>query len=325
MVDATTYVEGRKCQTSPSATTSLDSADIYLYGKRVSDTRILSIGLGVEGIQLEDSSKSYITTVAGNKILSKVSARFHPTNGIPTWLQNGKATHTTADTKQTITSWDVGTSKPTDSIYVKKGSLYPFIGYGVIYTDNLLTWRPKEGWIQEITGLGRKNEIANITANTPTMPTHASNTNPSDIFNVLSYFNWNSEAASIVDYVEIRQAHRTMPPSVHDDGYYNDISETQGILSTVSMVCHGIGGANDAIHTDYHAKTKRTLTLKGAKSTNSDHWFTFSSGTNEALCIQCDDMWSVGNVVYWTNTFLMDQATWVYQDYVDDDHYTIPS
>lgn len=326
-MDSTTIIEAFKPAPSPSDETSLEGATIYQFGQRVDVADFLTIPYNVQYQAIDDITKSYQTFVKGNDPIDKITIRYRPTNGLGIYFMNGKATEEIADQKQTVTTWDIGTRKPCMTVVQKVGSLHPFVVYGVIITDAIYSYKQKEGWVFQLEGVGRKHEVTDITLETPIMPTGPTNTNENDIFNVCNYVKWgadgNEEAFGFLDSIEIRQGHSVIK-SMGDNGYYVDVSEGQGILTTVSYQCYSLEGVNDSVFADAHAKTQRSFTLKGSKSSNSNHWFTLDLDLDSAVHTQLDVIHENGKVVGWGGTIVGGQPTWTIQDYLSSTLYTVP-
>jgi hypothetical protein len=318
MVDSTTVVEGFKQATAPGDVDSLESQALFSWGLRKGVEYITDMVNTVNCQQIEAGNQWYPTNVAGNAPADKVTVSFHPTNGIPFYALYGKATHTTADTKQTITNLDSG-RKPRYKCAETLGALSPHVVHGVVFHDGSFRWE-KGGFLSlNMTGKGQKWEKVAYALSTPTMPTHASNSYPSDAFTVQDYFSWNSSnlVSSIMTEMKVSQ---TLATSMGSSGYYDAISDSSPIFTLFNIIYRT---AESGVWDDFHAHTKRTLVWKMSKSASSTHYFTVTAANS--LIVNCIPIKNFGEVIGFSAQILCENPTIVCQDYVDDDRFAIPA
>jgi len=331
MVDATTVVEGFVPSTAPSAEPSLSGVASYLLGNRVDREDYFNISIRSDANEVENASVNYIDYAIGNRYIDKVEAKFKPTNGVPFYMVAGKSTNAIADQYHQITSWDLGTRKPTYHFIKRFGALIPTVAYGCPMNELSGTFRKKDGWIFTMSGKGRKpDDLTSFTPETPTMPTHTSNTNSADSFDQCPYVKWGTSGSlksfSIVDFVEFKVGHGFLTPTFDDNGYHKEITEMGNLITTFTIQVRGTTSDVVALKADCANKTGRSIEVYGSKSANSNHYFNIETASdNTAKCVALDYAHVLGNVVSITATIVVPNFYVEVQDYVDDTLYEVPT
>lgn len=330
MTDATTVIEGYVPSTAPDAEPSLTGVASYLEGNRVEKEDYSNITIRTEDNQIENATVNYVDHVSGVRYVDKVETRFKPTNGLAFYKVLGKVTAGTANQSRTLTVWNVGTRKPTFHYIKKVGDLIPTVAYGCCMNELSSVFRPKDGWIFNMSGRGRKpDDTTSFTPETPTMPTYTGNLDSNNSFDLCSWIKWGAgtptTAFTIVDYVEVKMGHGFLPVTHADEGHIKELTEMGNFITTVTMQVRGTTADVVALKADCANKTKRSFWLWAPKSSNSNHYFSIASTSNAATCLTLDYAHTLGNLAYLTATIVIPSPVVVVQDYVNNTNYTVPT
>jgi len=284
----------------------------------------LDASLMVEVGQQEKVALTYPTLSTGNYPADRVVNNGLLINGMPFFAMYGKATHTTANTKQTVTNFTTTEGrKPRYHNAQKIGSLDAHVIYSVLYHDLTLDWTLGSPVLCELVGKGYKHETTSGTMPTPSYPGSVSS-----VFDYCEHFKWGADASetavSGVKGVQLR-ASQGVVAVLGDDGYYVTISEFAPIFTVMTVA---FTGEDSGIWDDAHGLTQRSLLWKMGKSSaesGNTHYFEVDSNGATAICNQLVPVKQTGNVILWNAVFTLQNPSIVIQDYVNDTFYTIPS
>lgn len=269
---------------------------------------------------------SYPTIAAGNFPQRVVQHHGTLVNLVPVYGMLGKAAHTIANQKQTITNFT--TTQATKPFYLngeKIGSLDRKYVYNCMIRDLAIDYITGGVVTFNQLSIGKKVEINN--AIVPTAPIFPSSIDSE--FDVFTHFKWGvdgSEAA--VDKITSIQCRMTQGNPITtnaDEGYLKTISPWDPIYTGFVVQFRE---ENAALYADQHTGTKRSILWKMAKSaaeSGNTHNFEFDTVGASAICNSLVPVKNKGQVVSWTAVFTCADITCVGQDYVADTFYTIPT
>lgn len=320
----TTIIDYMEQSLGPTDESTLVGQSLYKWGlEGISGDNLISIPLVVEPKQIEKLGLTYpVLDSGGNYPVTRAEVNGVMVNGIPFYAQYGKATHTIANQKQTITNFTTTELlKPRYHLASKIGGLYTHIAYSNIFHDFNLTHILGEPVSFSLVGMGYKQEFANVSLSAPTFP--STKDQPFDILNHVKWGADGSETALDSPYAIQFKSTQALKGIIGDDGYNKYIGDWSPIFNGIVI---GFKTDNDSgLIADAHAKTMRSLLYKATKSSNTNHWFELDTLGDKALIRDLTPVKNLGQIVGWTAVIELESPTFVCQDYVADTFYEIPT
>lgn len=320
----TTYIDAFVQSTGETDETQPDGVACYLFGENTQRHPALNWGFVHQVHQAKSASAYYPTLSAGNYPADSIPANYGMTNGLPFYRIMGNAVHTTADTKQTL-SISTTNVKPRLTLIQKLGSSQPQIGYGAVSHQTKVSYMMGQHVQVSEVYSALKRERADITINTPTMPTHASNTNPSQAFDVLTHLKWGTDGSetTINNVIAVEALFSiAVNPILGNSGYNASIAHNAPVISAFNI---SLWGEQEDVVADAHNLTPKSLLWKVSKSANSNHYFEVDSNGATAYVQACDPVKVEGELVGHNLVVWLQNPTVVVQDYLTDEFYEVPT
>ena len=301
--------------------TSLNSAASFLFGYKLRNAEILNVGYNIQYHEAAKMGQWYPEVSSGNFTIDNAVATFIPANGIIFWDMYGKATHTIADQKQTVTNMTT-----TEGQKTKKKAFQQWDAtaqkvdlYGLV-TNRISLQIARGSPLQATqTMIGCKVSDSSATPNTATLPDDVSNDPVTGAFTNLDSWTWNSNTMEKPSRFQMIAQQELIPYMKGTDSYYVQASEHNPIVTGFTALV--VGDTNYSnLKTDYYAGTKRTMTWKMVKPTSTRYFEVTASNT---LCHSIQPIRNPGEPFTYTANFTCENVSIEIQDYLDDDWYTI--
>lgn len=321
----TVFVDMIEQATGPTDETTLVGQSTYEWLlKSPPGNEWLDSGLYVDVNQQEKVGLTYYTLSAGNYPRDRVVNKGAMINGMPFFAAYGKAAHTTADQKQTVSHFTTTEArKPRYHNAQKIGSLDADVIYATMYHDLTLDWTLGAPVFAELIGKGMKPDLDAGAMPTPTYPSSVKST-----FNFCHHFKWGADgsesAIAGIKGVQLRVSQGVVA-ILGANGYYVCVSEFAPMFTVMTIA---FTGEEAGLWADAHGRTLRSLLWKMGKSnpeSGNAHWFEVDTGGNTAICNQMVPVKHVGQDVLWNAVFTLQNPTAVIQDYLLDEFYEIPA
>jgi len=319
----TTYVDAFEQALTETDESTLVGQSIYKFGTPIQDRNPgIDAPFAMDVNESEKMGLTYSELSAGNYPMDNVRVVTNLINGVGIYGMYGKATHTVANTTQTVTNFTTTEKvKPRYTCVEKIGSLYPHVIHGVLFHDMELSMIPGEVMIQTLTGKGCKHHIPDWELQTPTYPSSLSSP-----YNILDYSNckWGADGSETafnnIVSVNIHATHKKVTSYTGDDGYYLHNDEWSPIKTVVAL---GLKKEEQSLMSDAYAGTLRSLTLKFMNGLG--YSITFDSAGNTALCHGLASVKKLGEIIGYNALFTVQNPTWTITDHVADTFYAIPT
>ena len=315
------YIDNWDRATGYDDETSLDGVASYLFGRRPKETQILNVNYGVQYAASTKLGQYYKTINGGNMYLDSAIAQFLPVNGICFWDMYGKATHTVADTTQTIVNMTTAQgAKPKKKSYQQWDATYAVDMFGLVTEALKLQYDSSHGLLATQSMKGGKVAASSATPDAATLPDDSSNDPVDGAFDVFDSWKWNNVTMEKPQRwtMDVQQA--IHPHMKGSDTYYTGMSEHNPIVTGFTMGAMGTTGFSD-LWTDYWAQTKRTLKWKMLKQEDVSKYFEVTA--SNVLCHGINPVRERGAVMGYTAGFIAENVSIVVTDDLDDDWYTI--
>lgn len=316
-----TFIDAWAQATSEDDVTSLNSANVYQFGKPIQsmDTP-LKMGYNETIQEKESMGQFYPDLSAGNYPLNDINANFQLVNGLPFYWMLGKAAHTTADTKQTISIFDVTQGiKPVFKV-VKKYATKPHEAYGVCWGSLQMHHKIGDMAVVLMRGMGCKHELTSSTISTPTYPS-----SQSAGYDLLKHIKWGSDGSEAVlsklvaadfGFSQNNQGY------IAANKYYDHINHLNPITSLVNLA---IAETNDTLLESVFAQTASSFLYKMGCSKNSNKYIEIDSNGATARFITMSPITLLNDIIGYNVVLRLQNPTVIAQDYVNDDFYEIPT
>ncbi len=321
----TTYIDYFEQASSGADISTLVGQDLYKFFSIDQDG--LSIGdlpLNVEIDAGNVMGQSFPTIEPGNYPQNVINHQGLLINGVPIFGMLGKAAHTTANQKQTITNFTTSeATKPFYAIAEKIGSLKPKVSHGAMIRDLAISYNTGGFVKASMLSSGKKTHIPDPewTLNTPTFP--SSIASPFNVFNHFKVGPDGSEAEiTTIESIQCRITQGNPISTIADEGYTKSISPWDPIFSGFVITFRD---PNEFLWEKSMLRTKFSILWKMSKSeaeSGNSHFFEFDTVGATAFCNSLTSVKRKGNVVIWTAVMTCSNITCVMQDYVNDLFYT---
>lgn len=320
----TTYADSFKQVSTPYVETSLNAVQTYKFGGRIpAGSEVLDISLQVEVNASEILGQTYPDIAAGNYPVNQIKESATLVNLIPIYGMYGKAAHTIANQKQTITNFGVTEGiKPHYSYAEEIGSLKGKFVHGVMKHDLALNYVMGSIVTYDALSKGKKQDLQTWEPTTPIFPSGISSE-----FDVFNHFKWGADGSeAALDgmlSVQLRGTQNVIT-TISDEGYFKTVTGWAPIFTGFNI---SFSKENSALYEDAYARTKRSILWKMSKSSaesGNSHWFEFDTVGATALCNSLTAIKKSGNIIGWNAIFTCEDITCVGQDYVADTFYAIP-
>ena len=292
--------------------TSVNGVPTYYFGKPIARNPVLDMNFEVSVAQAKKLGNWYPTNAAGSYPLDKIMASYIPVNGIMFFATLGKATHTVANTTQTITNMTTTEGrKPRYKLLEKIGTGIKHEAFGGLWHDLTLRYEGRELFATQM-GKAQKHTNSSSVPSATTFPSDVSTP-----FLNHSYFKWNSSAIDTLmcefKIAQVVNAHEG------SSGYYDEISESDAMIATWSL---GFSGEQSTLFTDYMARTARQIDWKMTKRSITEY---FTITCANSICTNIKYIKEKNEIAGGVATFLSENCSVVVKDDVADTFYTVPS
>lgn len=303
--------------------TSLNGVASYLFGYKLKGAEILDVSVNVDINESTKMGQWYKTNSKGNFRLDNAIARYVPVNGIMFWDMYGKATHTVADQKQTVTNMTTteGQKPKKKAFHQWDASVQKADLFGLVTTRLQLDFAEGNPLVCTQTMMGCKFDFASsATPNTPTLPDDSSNNEVTGAFTNFHSWTWNSTTMEKPKRFKMESQQEMIPYMKGTSTYYVDMSPQNPIRTGFVTAVEGTTGYTD-LRDDMLAGTERTLTWKQQKVSSTKYFEVTASNT---LCHSINALArEPGKPFAYTAVFTCESLSVEIQDYLDDDWYTI--
>ena len=320
------YIDSWERATGYDDETTLDGVACYLFGEKAQKQEVTNVNYKLQMHEAHKMGQFYPTVTAGNRTIDQMISTFYPVNGILFWDMYGKATHTVADTTQTIVNMTTTEGQKSKKKAFQQWDADRAVDlFGLVTSRIKLEYGAQGSLTAQQTFMGCKNAASSATPNAATLPDDSSNNPVTGVFNVFDSWTWNSTPMEKPISFAM-EAQQSLTPYMKGGGsYYAEISEhnpvVTGFVAGVSGTT-GLGAVGDTeLWDDMWAGTKRTLTWKMLKGTDVTQNFEVTA-TN-TLCHSLNPIRNSGEPLGWTGIFTCENVSIVVTDSVDDDFYTI--
>jgi len=317
MTDNTSMGSAFALATGQDDETNLDAVAAYYFGQPMGKTEPLEMDAPIEVQRITKMGQYYSSLNIGNNPMDKWTVSSKITNGLPLFWMFGKATHTTPNTKQTITNFtNTEGRKPRIKLWSRDGDNTK-MAYGACVSN--LIWRFDEKGISQIySGKACKHETVAYASNTPSAITHPG-TKPA-MFDRFDSLKWNNNSIPNMKFVEFKAAQELLTTLHETGGYYSDLDESTPIDIDVNI---GFTANDVNLLADYDAKTKRTIVWKMLKPDGSGDYFEITLANS--YCYLMTKLIARGEILGYTAHFTCENVSGVVQDTIADTFYTIPT
>lgn len=306
----TTYQDSFVQASSITDESAIGGAASYLWGILKDRTPTMKPMYTTQIQRIDEAGEWTPVLHAGNHPLDQIQFYFRPVNGIPFYALYGKATHTVANTTQTIVP--MTTTEGRKPRYKGLEQIDTQVNQinGIMFTDGTLTYE-KGDLYWKMSGKGT-SLLTSQSTSTASYPSSKEAT-----FNLFKEITWNGTAILTPMGITMQVTQR---PIVHlnSEGVYDLIDETNPIYTGFTMIFAGI---ESALTSDYYNQTARTLTWTMAQP--NDPTKTFVITATNCYIQNLDYKQFIGEYTIGTAVITAGSISIVITDNVNDSFYEV--